>query len=328
MIAQRKMRAHVNGPNAPAWLGQNTLGCPSKGTAQSAVIFGVKIRTAPRSTVYSLPIGASLQMSSKNILRFYITATARMQANGSAFGQIVLYSHMGGGAAAFGEGESPVEQKPYALFDFDGTLIRGDSIVRFLRYAHMRGLVSAGGLVRAGLCAALYGLRLLTAEEAKRRSLAFLKGRGEKEVAALAEGFCHEVLVPALYPDGVREMRRRSAEGAEILLISASPAFYLEPLKRVLPISAVIATRMDVEDGVYTGLLFGENWPRRAKAAAPGRIPGRPGRDGGLRRVLGLWRQRGRFAHADALRPQGCGECQAQAGKAPARRGWCCFFAV
>ncbi len=166
---------------------------------------------------------------------------------------------MGGSAAAFGEGEGPVEQKPYALFDFDGTLIRGDSIVRFLRYAHRRGLVSAGGLARAGLCAALYGLRLLTAEEAKQQSLAFLKGRGEKEVSALAEDFCREALVPALYPEGVRELRQRSAEGAEVLLISASPSFYLEPLKRMLPISAVIATRMDVEDGVYTGLLFGEN---------------------------------------------------------------------
>ena len=29
-------------------------------------------------------------------------------------------------------------QKPYALFDFDGTLIRGDSIVRFVRFAHER----------------------------------------------------------------------------------------------------------------------------------------------------------------------------------------------
>ena len=42
-------------------------------------------------------------------------------------------------------------QKPYALFDFDGTLIRGDSIVRFVRYAHARGLIGAGGLLRFAL---------------------------------------------------------------------------------------------------------------------------------------------------------------------------------
>lgn len=68
-------------------------------------------------------------------------------------------------------------QKPYALFDFDGTLIRGDSIVRFVRYAHARGLIGAGGLLRAALWAAAYGLHLTTAERAKRESLSFLAGR-------------------------------------------------------------------------------------------------------------------------------------------------------
>lgn len=58
-------------------------------------------------------------------------------------------------------------QKPYALFDFDGTLIRGDSIVRFVRYAHARGLIGAGGLLRAALWAVAYGLHLTTAERAK-----------------------------------------------------------------------------------------------------------------------------------------------------------------
>lgn len=150
-------------------------------------------------------------------------------------------------------------QKPYALFDFDGTLIRGDSIVRFVRYARAKGLTGAGGLVRAALWAAAYGLRLATAERAKRASLSFLAGRAQDEVESLGRAFCREELIPRLYPRGVEELRKRHAEGAEVLLITASPAFYLEALKEELPIQRIIGTRLHVENGVYTGLIAGEN---------------------------------------------------------------------
>lgn len=150
-------------------------------------------------------------------------------------------------------------QKPYALFDFDGTLIRGDSIVRFVRYAHARGLTGAGGLARAALWAVAYGLHLTTAERAKRESLSFLAGREQGGVEALGRAFCREELLPRLYPQGVEELRRRHAEGAEVLLVTASPSFYLEALKEELPIQRIIGTRMHVENGVYTGLIAGEN---------------------------------------------------------------------
>ena len=150
-------------------------------------------------------------------------------------------------------------QKPYAFFDFDGTLIRGDSIVRFLRFAYRRGWIGPGGLMRAALWAAAYALRLTTAEEAKRRSLAFLAGRGEAETDALGRDFCREQLIPRLRPQGVEELKRRRAEGAEVLLVTASPAFYLQAMREALPIAQVIGTRLHVEGGVYTGLIAGEN---------------------------------------------------------------------
>lgn len=150
-------------------------------------------------------------------------------------------------------------QKPYALFDFDGTLIRGDSIVRFVRYAHKRGMTSARGLMRAALWAAAYGLRLTTAERAKRESLSFLAEKEQASVEALGRAFCRKELIPRLYPQGVQEIKQRHAEGAEVLLITASPSFYLEALKEDLPIQRIIGTRMHVENGVYTGLIAGEN---------------------------------------------------------------------
>ncbi len=150
-------------------------------------------------------------------------------------------------------------QHCYAFFDFDGTLIRGDSIVRFCLFAFRRRWTGICGLLRAGAMGALYALRLISAERSKRGALAFLKGRNEKEVRALAGDFCQSELIPRLYPEALREIAAQRARGARVWLVSASTAFYLEPLKEALGLDELVGTRMHVENGVYSGLLDGHN---------------------------------------------------------------------
>lgn len=151
-------------------------------------------------------------------------------------------------------------QKSYAFFDFDGTLIRGDSIIRFCFYAFKKRLTGVGGLVRAGVMGALYMCHLITAETSKQATLSFLKGKTQKELEQIAQDFADTVLIPNLYPEGVERIRRHQAEGTEVWLVSASTAFYLEPVKRHLNIDTLIGTRLHVDDsGVCSGLIDGHN---------------------------------------------------------------------
>ena len=151
-------------------------------------------------------------------------------------------------------------QKSYALFDFDGTLIKGDSIIRFCFYAFGKRLTGVGGLLRAGVMGALYALKIITAETSKQTTLSFLKGKTQKELDAIAQDFAATVLIPNLYPEGVERIRRHQAEGTEVWLVSASTAFYLEPVKEYLKIDRLIGTRLHVDDsGVCTGLIDGHN---------------------------------------------------------------------
>ncbi len=149
--------------------------------------------------------------------------------------------------------------KPYALFDFDDTLIHGDSIVKMCFYACKKGLMNPLRMIPVGIAAGMYLCGLTTAEKSKQLAMGFLKGMSEEKATELAEDFCRDVLVPRLYQQGVAELRKRAEEGCEVWLISASPSFYLEPLKKRLPLTGIIATRMHVEDGVHTGQLAGEN---------------------------------------------------------------------
>lgn len=151
-------------------------------------------------------------------------------------------------------------QKSYALFDFDGTLIKGDSIIRFCFYAFKKRLTGVFGLLRAGAMGALYMMKLITAETSKQTTLAFLKGKTREEVDAIARDFCQTVLIPNLYPEGVARIRKHQEEGTEVWLISASTAFYLEPIREHLGLTGLIGTRMHVdENGVYSGLIDGHN---------------------------------------------------------------------
>ena len=147
-------------------------------------------------------------------------------------------------------------RKSYALFDFDGTLRRGDSIVALCAFARKRGLCGVGRSLEGGWAAAQYLLHLRSAKSAKEISLSFLNGLAD--VDALCRDFCREVLVPQLRPDGLKALRERRDAGCEALLITASPAFYLQPLAKTLGVQAIIGTRMErVEDGRW--LISGDD---------------------------------------------------------------------
>ena len=151
-------------------------------------------------------------------------------------------------------------QKTYALFDFDGTLIRGDSILLFCLYGKRKGLLSCRGMAYSLWTALLYGLRLCPPVRAKERAFSFLVGKSAAEVQAIAEDFVQTILIPRLRPEGLQTIARHRAQGHEVLLVSASSYFYLKLLKEVLGVTDIICTRLDVdENGVFAGRVCGEN---------------------------------------------------------------------
>ncbi len=151
-------------------------------------------------------------------------------------------------------------EKIYALFDFDGTLIGGDSILLFMRYARRHKLCTVLDLARFLLAGILYSLRWISPKRAKEMGLRFLNGKERAVYVAAAEDFCRTELLSRMYPKGLETLKRHQEAGHETLLVSASPAFYLQPLKQLLGFTEVIGTRFAADaNGRFADKIVGEN---------------------------------------------------------------------
>jgi phosphatidylglycerophosphatase C len=143
-----------------------------------------------------------------------------------------------------------------AAFDFDGTLTHRDTLVPFLRLA-----VGHARVARVFATNARHVARASRQREArdvlKERVLAAcLAGAPLATVDAAVERF-----VPTIRfrDDVVAKLREHHDAGHHVLVVSASPTIYVGPAVRRLGVDDVLATDLEVADGVLTGRLATPN---------------------------------------------------------------------
>lgn len=140
-----------------------------------------------------------------------------------------------------------------AVFDFDGTSINGNSPVLLVDYLRERKMLKTSELLRIGLWALAYKLRLPQNEEWV-RGLVFraFAGKSTQQVDAFFREFYAAHIEPRFRRAADEEMQRLSAEHKEIIMISAS----FDPLVRCVldyhPIQYQCSTHMKIaNDGTY-----------------------------------------------------------------------------
>jgi len=145
-----------------------------------------------------------------------------------------------------------------AAFDFDGTLVPGDSLILFLaRVVGWKQLATAA--TRHGLALA-DGYRSGGRDRSKAVLFArVLPGTPLSRVEALGERYGLELL-RRVRPEMSRAIAWHRARHHRLILVSASLALYLEPFGRAAGFDQVIATRLaTTESGELTGHLEGAN---------------------------------------------------------------------
>jgi HAD superfamily hydrolase (TIGR01490 family) len=150
-----------------------------------------------------------------------------------------------------------------AAFDFDGTLIEGDSFVPFLvSVVGRRALASA--LVRSTPSLAMGGRRDVMKAALIAR---LLRGYPCAQLRAQGEVFATE-LSGKVRPSMIERLEWHREQGHRLAVVSASLEVYLSPFGRNLRFDGILATTLEVgADGRLTGRLNGANVRRGEKAA-------------------------------------------------------------
>ena len=162
--------------------------------------------------------------------------------------------------------------KQVFAFDFDGTLTTRDTLIAFIRYACGTPRFLFGFLLHAPLLV-LMKLRLYSNGKAKQRVFSwFFKGMPIETFDTLCQDFArtHRHL---LRPDTVRVLEQALAEGAEVLIVSASIDNWVQPF---FPSVTILGTQVEVIDGRLTGRFltpncYGQEKVRRILALYPDR---------------------------------------------------------
>lgn len=162
---------------------------------------------------------------------------------------------------------TPVAQMDAALrqlsiFDFDGTLTYRDSFVPFLRFAFGNYRF---GLRLAGSTSPHYLYGGMNRDQMKARLIrSFLTGVEVHWFEERARAFCELYWSRMMRPNGLLAVRNELADGRTVSLCSASPALLLKPFAERLGVE-LIATELEVVDGVLTGNIVGRNCRRDEK---------------------------------------------------------------
>lgn len=147
------------------------------------------------------------------------------------------------------------------VYDFDNTILRGDSTARFFAWClrHRPGMwADLPGQAVNGL---MFVLKLRKKQAFKQRMLAFLARIGDVDAAVTAFWKDNACRVKPWYLEKHR---------ADDVVISASPEFLIRPICEALQIAHVMGSPVDPKTGVFSGLnCHGEEKVRRFREVWP-----------------------------------------------------------
>ncbi len=157
-----------------------------------------------------------------------------------------------------------MKKQSFAFFDFDGTLIPGDSIAAFVPYARKRGAMPRREYFKALLAAAGYLLGFVSAADSKNAALRFRMALSQAERETLDRDFVRDCLLPRVYPDAKACMAAHRQAGRELVLVTASTENYMRIAADALGVSVLLATPLD-PDGAVGENCRGEEKTRRIR---------------------------------------------------------------
>ncbi len=143
-----------------------------------------------------------------------------------------------------------------AFFDLDKTIIATSSAVAFSRPFLAGGLITRRDVLRTAYAQFLYLVGGADADQTERLRAhlsSMVTGWDVAQVSAIVAETLHQSIDPTVYAEAVTLIEDHHAAGHDVVIVSASGSEVVAPIAAMLGADHVIASRMSVEDGRYTG---------------------------------------------------------------------------
>ncbi|WP_127479219.1 HAD family hydrolase [Nocardioides pantholopis] len=143
-----------------------------------------------------------------------------------------------------------------AFFDLDKTIIAKSSTLAFSRPFQAGGLISRRAVLRSTYAQFVYlvgGADHDQMEKMRQFMSQLCAGWDVATVKEIVAETLHHIVDPLVYDEAVSLIEEHRLAGRDVVIVSASGSEVVEPIGAMLGADRVIATRMEVEDGRYTG---------------------------------------------------------------------------
>jgi HAD superfamily hydrolase (TIGR01490 family) len=157
-----------------------------------------------------------------------------------------------------------------AFFDLDKTVIARSSTLAFSRSFYQGGLINRRAVMRSAYAQFVFSAGGADHDQMERMR-AYLSsmctGWDVQQVKDIVSETLHDLIDPIIYDEAATLIEEHHLAGRDVVIVSSSGAEVVGPIGEMLGADRVVATRMVVEDGRYSGEIeyyaYGEN-----KAAA------------------------------------------------------------
>jgi len=143
-----------------------------------------------------------------------------------------------------------------AFFDLDKTIIARSSTFAFSKEFQASGLISRGAVLRSAYAQFVYlvgGADHDQMEKMRQFMSQLVIGWDVQTVRDIVADTLHNIVEPLVYDEAVDLIEEHHAAGRDVIIVSTSGAEMVEPIGEMLGADHVVATRMEVADGRYTG---------------------------------------------------------------------------
>ncbi len=143
-----------------------------------------------------------------------------------------------------------------AFFDLDKTIIAKSSVLAFGRPFFQGGLINRRAVLRATYVQLVYMVSGADEDQVERMRAhitAMCTGWDVAQVREIVEEALHEIVDPLIYAEAAELIEAHRAEGRDIVIVSSSGEEVVGPIGAMLGADQVLATRMVVAEGRYTG---------------------------------------------------------------------------